>query len=172
MRWQQASAAPDIVDNLVRELGVSPLAARLLALRGITEPEAAHDFLHPSLTQLHDPFRMAGMDAAVERLRRAIAKQEKILIYGDYDVDGTTAVVVLLAALGSLGAHVEVHIPHRLRDGYGMRLPVVEQAAAEGCKVLVSVDTGIREHEVITRAHASSPTTTCRKSRSLPRRPF
>jgi single-stranded-DNA-specific exonuclease len=152
MRWQLASAATDTVGELARELGISPLTGRLLVLRGITEPEAAHEFLHPSLTQLHDPFRMGGMDVAVERLRRAIAGKEKILIYGDYDVDGTTAVVVLLAALGSLGARVDVHIPHRLRDGYGMRLPVVEQAAGEGYKVLLSVDTGIREHEVVTRA--------------------
>ena len=121
-------------------------------LRGITEPEAAHDFLNPRLTQLHDPFLMAGMAAAVERLRQAVARQEKILIYGDYDVDGTTAVVVLLATLESLGARVDVHIPHRLKDGYGMRVPVVERAAAEGVKVLLSVDTGIREHEVVARA--------------------
>ncbi len=152
MRWQLASAATDQAEKLVRELGVSPLAGRLLLLRGITEPGAAHEFLNPSLTQLHDPFRMAGMGVALERLRRAIAEREKILIYGDYDVDGTTAVVVLLAALGALGARVEVHIPHRLRDGYGMRLPVVERAAAAGYKVLLSVDTGIREHEVATRA--------------------
>ncbi|HVA00783.1 MAG TPA: single-stranded-DNA-specific exonuclease RecJ [Terriglobia bacterium] len=152
MRWQLASAAADTVGELARELGISPLTCRLLAVRGITEPAAAEQFLHPRLAHLHDPFLMAGMEAAVARLRRAIAAQEKILIYGDYDVDGTTAVVVLLAALGSLGACVDVHIPHRLRDGYGMRLPVVERAAAEGYTVLVSVDTGIREHEVVARA--------------------
>ncbi|HUZ45606.1 MAG TPA: single-stranded-DNA-specific exonuclease RecJ [Terriglobia bacterium] len=152
MRWQLASAATDQTDKLVRELGVSPLVARLLVLRGIADPEAADQFLNPRLAHLHDPFRMAGMDAAVERLHRAIAQKEKILIYGDYDVDGTTAVVVLLTALGSLGAAVEAHIPHRLREGYGMRVPVVERAAAEGYKVLLSVDTGIREHEVIERA--------------------
>jgi len=152
MRWQLALAATEQAGRLARELGVSPLVGRLLVLRGITEPEAAHQFLYPSLTELHDPFLMAGMDAAVERLRRALEQREKILIYGDYDVDGTTAVVVLQAALGSLGADVEVHIPHRLRDGYGMRLPVVEQAAAEGYKVLLSVDTGIREIEVVARA--------------------
>ena len=152
MRWQLASAATDQADKLVSELGVSPVVARLLVLRGITEPEAADQFLNPSLSDLHDPFQMAGMRAALERLGRAIAQKEKILIYGDYDVDGTTAVVVLLTVLGSLGASVEVHIPHRLRDGYGMRVPVVERAAAEGYKVLLSVDTGIREHEVIERA--------------------
>ncbi len=152
MRWQLASAETDQADQLVRELGVSPLVARLLALRGITEPETAHQFLNPRLAHLHDPYRMAGMDAAVARVRRAVAQKEKILIYGDYDVDGTTAVVVLLTALGSLGARVEAHIPHRQREGYGMRSPVVERAATEGYKVLISVDTGIREHEVLERA--------------------
>ncbi|MCL5006374.1 MAG: single-stranded-DNA-specific exonuclease RecJ [Acidobacteria bacterium] len=154
MRWQLASVAADQAGRLARELGVSPLVARLLVLRGITEPEPAHEFLNPSLAQLHNPFLMAGMDAAVERLRRAIAQKEKILIYGDYDVDGTTAAVVLLTALGSLGARAEAHIPHRLQEGYGMRLPVVERAAAEGYRVLLSVDTGIREHEVLARGRA------------------
>ncbi len=134
------------------ELEISPLLGRLLVLRGINDPEAAHAFLNPRLDQLHNPFLMASMDAAVDRLKRAIARQEKILIYGDYDVDGTTAVVVLLAGLERLGARVDVHIPDRLKDGYGMRVPVVERAAAEGFTVLLSVDTGIREHEVVARA--------------------
>jgi single-stranded-DNA-specific exonuclease len=95
---------------------------------------------------------MAGMREAVERLRHAIAQHEKILIYGDYDVDGTTAVVVLLTALRALGAEVEVHVPDRLTEGYGMRVPVLEEAAAKGTRVVISVDTGIREHEVLGRA--------------------
>jgi single-stranded-DNA-specific exonuclease len=152
MRWQLASADAEKVENLARRMHVPPLIARLLVLRRIEEPETAYRFLNPRLDHLHDPFLMADMAVAVNRLNRAIARQEKIVIYGDYDVDGTMAVVVLLAALESLGARVEVHIPHRLRDGYGMRVPVVENAAAEGFKVLLSVDTGIREHEVLERA--------------------
>jgi single-stranded-DNA-specific exonuclease len=152
MRWQQESADSGTAALLALELEVSPLLGRLLVLRGITDPEAADKFLNPRLDQLHDPFLMAGMDRAVERLKRAIERQEKILIYGDYDVDGTTAVVVLLAGLESLGARVEAHIPDRLKDGYGMRIPVVERAAADGVSVLLSVDTGIREHEVVARA--------------------
>ncbi|MBI4166167.1 MAG: single-stranded-DNA-specific exonuclease RecJ, partial [Acidobacteria bacterium] len=92
------------------------------------------------------------MRAAVERLERAIAQNEKILIYGDYDVDGTMAVVVLRTALKSLGAQVDEHIPHRLEEGYGMRASVVERAAADGYRVILSVDTGIREHAVLARA--------------------
>jgi len=153
MRWVIAPVDPKAVARLARELSVPTLVARLLVLRGHTEPEAAHRFLHPSLGQLHDPYLMAGMRDAVARLRRAIAEKENILIYGDYDVDGTMAVVVLLTALRSLGAQVETYIPNRLTDGYGMRIPVVEEAAAKGFRVVISVDTGIREHEVLARGH-------------------
>ena len=92
------------------------------------------------------------MKAAVERLRRAVEQHEKILIYGDYDVDGTMAVVILLTALRAMGGQVEAFIPHRLSDGYGMQASVVEEAAAQGVRVIVSVDTGIREHAALERA--------------------
>ncbi|TAM81852.1 MAG: single-stranded-DNA-specific exonuclease RecJ [Acidobacteria bacterium] len=152
MRWKQETGDNETAALLALELETSPLVGRLLVLRGITDPEAAHTFLNPRLDHLHNPFLMAGMDAAIERLKRAVANRETILIYGDYDVDGTTAVVVLLAGLERLGARVKVHIPDRLKDGYGMRIPVVERAAAQGVTVLLSVDTGIREHEVVARA--------------------
>jgi single-stranded-DNA-specific exonuclease len=152
MRWLVATANLESVQHLVRQMNLPPLVARLLVLRGIDSPEAAYHFLNPSLKQLHDPYLMAGMGAAVQRLRHAIERREKILIYGDYDVDGTMAVVVLLTALRSLGASVEAHIPHRLTDGYGMRKDVIEQAAAQSVAVILSVDTGVREHEVIARA--------------------
>src|SRR3990172_5643338 len=110
MRWHVPPVDPETVQELTRGLGISPLVARLLALREIRDPETADRFLHPSLTQLHDPFLMADMRGAVERLRRAIERREKILIYGDYDVDGTMAAVVLLTALRALWAEVDVHI--------------------------------------------------------------
>lgn len=152
MHWLVATVNSEAVSQLASELNLLPLLARLLVLRGIETPEAAGRFLNPSLDQLHPPSLMAGMDLAVLRLRRAIERQEKILVYGDYDVDGTMSVVVLLTALRSLGARVEVHIPHRLADGYGMRKDVIERAAAQSYAVILSVDTGIREHEVIERA--------------------
>ena len=152
MRWLVPSVNSAAVERLSRELNVRPLVARLLVLRGIDDPERAERFLHPRLTQLHDPFLMADMRTAVERLRRAIEQREKVLIYGDYDVDGTMAVVVLLTALRALGTRVETFIPHRLTDGYGMRVPIIERAAAEGYRVVLSVDTGIREHAAIDRA--------------------
>lgn len=152
MRWSLPTVNPALADRLSRELSLHPVVARLLVLRGIEDPDAGREFLHPSLSQLHDPFLMAGMEAAVGRVRRAIDQGEKILIYGDYDVDGTMAVVVLLTALRQLGARVDAHIPHRLTDGYGMRPEVIERARADGYALVLSVDTGIREHEVIGRA--------------------
>src|SRR5689334_9639943 len=92
------------------------------------------------------------MPAAVARLRRAIEQKEKILLYGDYDVDGTSAVVILKKGLGLLGSNVEFHVPHRLKDGYGMRSEVVEDAASAGVSLIVSVDTGIRANEVVRHA--------------------
>ena len=151
MRWQISTVDPEIVGKLTSELGLPLLLARLLVLRGVDEPERAARFLSPALAHLHDPFQMADMRPAVERLERAITHGEKILIYGDYDVDGTMAVVVLLTALRTLGAKVDAYIPDRLTDGYGMRIPVVEQAHARGVRVVLSVDTGVREHEVLAR---------------------
>ena len=152
MRWLDSPVDAESARRLARELEVSPLVARLLVQRGLAEPAAAQAFLHPSLGQLYAPELMAGMREAVARLRRALEQHEKTLIYGDYDVDGTMAVVVLLTALRMLGAEVEAHVPHRLTDGYGMRAPVIEEAAANGFRVVISVDTGIREHAVLARA--------------------
>jgi single-stranded-DNA-specific exonuclease len=152
MRWIFREVDSAAVVRLALELNIPTVLARILVLRGYDTAEAAHGFLNPCLNQLHSPFLMADMEHAVQRLRRAIDQQEKILIYGDYDVDGTMSVVVLSTALRALGARFDSHIPHRLTDGYGMRVPVIERAAVDGFKVVLSVDTGIRDHEVIGRA--------------------
>jgi len=130
--------------NLARELGIVPVLARLLAARGVQDAAAGERFLHPSLAHLHEPGQMLGMGAAVERLGAAVAGREKILIYGDYDVDGTTAIVILKTAIELCGGRADYHVPHRLREGYGMRDEVIERAAAEGARLVISVDTGIR----------------------------
>ncbi len=144
MRWQPRPIEPEAADRLTREAGLSPIISRLLAARGISTAEQAQDFLAPSLSHLHSPYLMAGLRTAVERLRAAIERNETIFIYGDYDVDGTTAIVILKAALEICGGKVEYHVPHRIREGYGMRDEVIEQAAAEGVRLIISVDTGIR----------------------------
>lgn len=119
------------------------MLAHLLALRGIGSQEAAA-YLSPSLDQLHSPYLMKGMREAVERLSAAIINQEQILIYGDYDVDGTTAVVVLKTAIELCGGAADFHVPHRIREGYGIKDDVIERSAAAGVKLVISVDTGIR----------------------------
>ena len=128
-------------------------AARILVHRGLGDPAAARRFLKPSLDALHDPLTMRDMARAVARLREAIREGQKILIYGDYDVDGTTSVVILTKAIELAGGAASHHVPHRLKDGYGMRPEVVETAAAEGVKLIVSVDTGIRGAEAVRRAN-------------------
>jgi single-stranded-DNA-specific exonuclease len=131
---------------------VGVLAARVLARRGLLDPAAARRFLSPSLADLHPPALLRDIEPAVDRLLAAISNHEKILIYGDYDVDGTLSVVLLLKIVELAGGSAGYHVPHRLKDGYGMRTDVVEQAAAEGVRLIVSVDTGIRAAAVVERA--------------------
>ena len=121
-----------------------PVLADLLVGRGIEEPEAASHFLAPALGDLHDPLRMSGMKSALDRLEAALERREKVLIYGDYDVDGTTAIVILKTAIELCGGVADFHVPHRIREGYGMRDEVIERAAADGVRLIISVDTGIR----------------------------
>jgi single-stranded-DNA-specific exonuclease len=136
-------------------LKVSPIVANLLIARGYHDLDAARKFLNPSLDQLHDPSLMRGMPEAVARLLHAIDTHEPILIYGDYDVDGTTGTAVLLRALRMLGATAGYHVPHRFTEGYGIRQEALEKAASEGYKLVVSVDCGITAHEPLhwARAH-------------------
>lgn len=143
MRWSFAKPDPAQVETLRAEASVPPLIARLLALRGINAANAAN-YLSPSLDHLHSPYLMRGMTAAIERISAAIANKEGILIYGDYDVDGTSAVVILKTAIELCGGTADFHVPHRIKEGYGIKDDVIERAAAAGIKVVISVDTGIR----------------------------
>jgi single-stranded-DNA-specific exonuclease len=118
--------------------------ARLLMTRGITNSETAKYFLEPSLSHLHSPYLMTDMKPAIDRIEAAIEKKESILIYGDYDVDGTTAIVILETAIELCGGTADFHVPHRIRDGYDMRDDVIERAAGAGTRLIISVDMGIR----------------------------
>jgi single-stranded-DNA-specific exonuclease len=152
-RWLLPEQDAGGIASLARAAGVARPAAAVAWNRGYRDLESLRRFLRPTLDDLHDPRRLAGMDRAVERLARAAATGEKILLYGDYDVDGTSAIVILLKALELAGARgFGFHVPHRLRDGYGMRSEVIERAAAEGVGLIVSVDTGIRAADVVRRA--------------------
>ncbi len=122
----------------------SHILAPLLVRRGITDLESAAVFLSPSLSHLHAPERMTGLRAAVDRINAAIERKEPILIYGDYDVDGTMAVIILKTAIELCGGAADFHVPHRIREGYDMRDDVIERAAETGIRLIVSVDMGIR----------------------------
>jgi single-stranded-DNA-specific exonuclease len=137
---------------LAENLGCEPLVAAVLANRGYNDPEQARAFLSPQLSSLGDPLLMRDMDRAVNRIIAAINQREAILLYGDYDVDGTVSIVVLKKTIEILGGQADFHVPHRLRDGYGMRSEVVEEAAQRGVRLIVSVDTGIRANEVVRHA--------------------
>ena len=144
MRWIIKTVEEQLVAQTARDAQIAPLIARLLVARGIRSGEEATRFLDPKLDHLHSPYLMKGMREAIARIQQAIAAQEQILIYGDYDVDGTTAIVILKRAIDLLGGRVTFHVPHRIRDGYGMKDDIIERAAAEGVRLVISVDTGIR----------------------------
>jgi single-stranded-DNA-specific exonuclease len=150
--WQPRPCDDARARVFAEELGVSPVLARLLCIRGLADLDSASRFLRPSLEHLLDPLGLADMDRAVERLLRAIAAGERIAIHGDYDVDGITSTVILRRALELLGGEVTHFIPERLRDGYGLQPAALERLHAEGVHVVVSVDCGIRGAEAARRA--------------------
>lgn len=143
-RWVLAEPYPREAEALAKAARLPHALAELLVARGITTADQAFAFLNPDSTQLHDPLLMLGMAEAVARLERAIAAREPVLLYGDYDVDGTTAVVLLKTAIEMLGGVASFHVPHRLREGYGLQSSVLEEAQAKGVKLVITVDTGMR----------------------------
>jgi single-stranded-DNA-specific exonuclease len=152
MRWIQKPIDHPLVAPLVDGLRTNPalrgvsghILAPLLVRRGITDADSAATFLSPSLSHLHAPERMSGLRLAVDRIDAAIERKEPMLIYGDYDVDGTMAVIILKTAIELCGGSADFHVPHRIREGYDMRDDVIERAAASGIRLIVSVDMGIR----------------------------
>jgi single-stranded-DNA-specific exonuclease len=143
-RWTFAEPHQDEAAALAKSARLPQVLAELLVARGITQPSEAFAFLNPEIAHLNDPFLMLGMDAAVARLEQAIAAREPVLLYGDYDVDGTTAVVLLKTAIEMLGGVARFHVPHRLLEGYGLQSSVLEAAYAEGARLVITVDTGMR----------------------------
>ena len=146
-RWNVLSSPPEQVHLLSEQLKVSPLVAHLLIQRGFANPDQALTFLNPKLEDLHDPYLMKGMSQVVERILCARDRKEKVLIYGDYDVDGITSIVILKRAFEMLGIPTEYHLPHRLQEGYGISRKVLERAHTDGCSLVVSVDNGMRAFE-------------------------
>lgn len=147
--WTVAKHDHDAVQKFAAEMNVRPLIAALLIARGHDTPEKAQKFLNPSYDHLHEPYLLKGMREAVARILKAIDNGEKVLIWGDYDVDGTTGTVLLRKTLGILGCSTEFHVPNRFTEGYGVNIPALEEAKAKGCTVVISVDCGIRSFEPV-----------------------
>lgn len=150
MRPHDATAAA----RLEERLGLYPVTARVLAARGIESVGQAEAFLAPTLDALHSPFAFTAMEAAVERLLAAIDRGERIVVHGDYDVDGITGTVVLLVALRALGADIDYLVPHRVDDGYGLKPQGIDRAHDMGARVVVAVDCGITALAAAERARA------------------
>jgi len=149
-KWQLKPTPPEEgVKRLAAELGVDPILATLLLQRGVDTFESAREFFRPSLDLLHDPFLMKDMDTAVERLHKAVSEGEGIMVYGDYDVDGTTAVALVYSFLRELTPKVEFYIPDRYDEGYGVSKKGIDAAAKAGCKLLITLDCGIKAIEKV-----------------------
>lgn len=156
-RWTFPSAETTLehlekAKKLGDELGVSPVLTEILVKRGIDTFDKARSFFRPSLDDLHDPFLMDGMHLAVERIVKAVADKEKVLVYGDYDVDGTNGVALMWTFLNSIQASAEYYIPDRIKDGYGLSVAAIERAKERGIQLLISVDCGITAVKPVERA--------------------
>jgi len=151
-RWDTLACDDAAAVTLAAALKISPVVAKLLCQRGLSDPELADRFLNPSLDHLHDPMLLADMGVAVDRIMRALERKEKIAIHGDYDVDGVTSTVILRRALELLGGNVIHFIPERLKDGYGLQPVAIERLHADGVALVISVDCGIRGAEAGRRA--------------------
>jgi single-stranded-DNA-specific exonuclease len=146
-RWTLRKHDHTAVTKLARELDLPPLIAALLICRGHDCTELAQTFLNPSPEHLHEPYLLKGMRDAIARIETAVANKEKVLIWGDYDVDGTTGTVLLRKMLRLVGVENGFHVPNRFTEGYGINIPALEQAQKDGYSLVISVDCGIRSFE-------------------------
>lgn len=154
-----AAQSPDslgLIKKLTDELNISPTLAQLLVNRKIDSYEKARVFFRPDMSDLHDPFLMDGMEKAVERITRALANQETILVYGDYDVDGTNGTALLWSFFRTVGANVSYFIPDRIKDGYGLSHRGIEVAKERGATLLITVDCGVTAVEQVRAARAAN----------------
>lgn len=151
-RWILSDADADTVAQLQQSLKIHPVICKLLAIRGIDTYDKAKAFFRPSLADLHDPFLMKDMDKAIERIEQAIASEEKIMIYGDYDVDGTTAVALVYSFFREFYNHLLYYIPNRYTEGYGISFDGMDFAFENQVKLIISLDCGIKANDKIAYA--------------------
>ena len=147
--WRIKDSRPAIQDRLASALNISKVTAQLLYNRGVDDPASAGDFLRCSLSLCHDPFLLKDMGRAVHRIKNAISAGEKILVYGDYDVDGITGVTLLYSALKTLKANAATYIPNRIEEGYGLNKEAMRKAYKNGTGLLITVDCGISSFDEI-----------------------
>jgi single-stranded-DNA-specific exonuclease len=154
-RWKiKPSAEKELAERLAKEINVSSVAANMLIHRGITTYEEAKLFFRPLMEHLHDPFLMKDMDKAIARIEKAIASGEKILIYGDYDVDGTTSVALVYSFLKTIYANLDYYIPDRYKEGYGISSAGIDFASANNFSLIIALDCGIKAMDKITYANS------------------
>lgn len=139
-RWHILEGDAAKVSALQAALKIHPILCELLVQRGIEDFDKAKQFFRPALSHLHNPWLMKDMDKAVARIMRAFEQDESIMVFGDYDVDGTTSVATLYQFLKSLGPNIDFYIPHRYREGYGVSKMGIDHAKATGIKLIISVD--------------------------------
>lgn len=151
-RWRLREGNQDNEDLLVRELGISPIISRIILSREICDPDVVRRYLSPSLRDLHNPFLMQDMQKAVDRLMLAVYRNEKVVVYGDYDADGITSVVILIHFLRKIYPGATYHIPDRITEGYGLNRDAVEQFRSRGIGLIVTVDCGIADHDAVAYA--------------------
>ena len=153
-RIKSTAATSELSDSLQSQLNVDRVVAKLLTLRNITTYEEARLFFRPDLGQLHDPFLMKGMARAIERIEQAISTNEKVLIFGDYDVDGTTAVSLVYSFFKSHIAHIDYYIPDRYKEGYGISFQSIDYAEAHHFSLIIALDCGIKANDKMDYANA------------------
>jgi len=147
--WRMIEPSQTVQDNLTRELGIHPILSRILSNRDITNLDDAKRYLTPSLQDLHNPFLLKDMQKAVGRVIKAIHNREKITVYGDYDADGITSVVVLVKFLQQLIPTVDYYIPDRIQEGYGLNTTAVDRIKKEGSSLIITIDCGISDYDAI-----------------------
>ncbi len=155
VRWLVEDRNPEAEARLCSELGIAPLVASLLVARGYTDPAEANALLHPSLSNFHDPRLLPDYKAAQDAILGARDRKETIFIHGDYDVDGVTSAALLTRFLKKIGCDVITHVPHRMKEGYGIHSNAVDAAAATGAKLFLTCDCGVAAHEQVERARES-----------------
>ena len=159
-KWNIRELSADEIEKtqqLAKELNISFMSARMLVVRGFVDADEARKYIRPSLDELNDPFLMKDMDKAVARLEKALTDNERILVYGDYDVDGTTAVALMYTFLKSQTQNLDFYIPDRKTEGYGISFQGIDYADSTGCSLIVALDCGIKSSATIILRERFSP---------------